>query len=394
MATGFFAGHIAAAVPSIYKDGAGCGACFQVRCTNPSLRSTKGTTVMVTDLNRSNQTDLLLSSRAFRAMAKPVLGADRDLLRQGIVDVQYQRFQTNHLFFFFALVVIVTKIDENRVPCDYGNKKMMNVRVEESSKKPNYLAIKLLYQGGQTEVVAIDIAQVGSSNWSYMTRRHGAVWVTDNVPTGPLQFRFVVTAGYDGKMLWSKKVLPANWEAGKTYDAGAKGYFDTMAVHPYMGPADAAPEKADDGSMWTMMHTDALVTLMNNRGDKGKPIWFTEFGWSVHENSSTTPNWNRGVSESTQADYFRRAVKLTQERWPQVGNMIWYNSRDKRSGDPQQDGYGLIKADFTPRLGLALFAALRVAGPVVDSVGGLPVPTPDPTLPDVTTTDPRPIPTR
>ncbi|CAN7068089.1 unnamed protein product [Brassica oleracea var. botrytis] len=199
MATAFFAGHIAAAVPSIYKDGAGCGACFQVRCHNPTLCSTKGTTVMVTDLNMSNQTDLVLSSRAFRAMAKPVVGADTDLLRQGIVDVEYQR-----------------------VPCDYGNKKMLNVRVEESSKKPYYLAIKLLYQGGQTEVVAIDIAQAGSSNWSYMTRSHGAVWVTDNVPTGPLQFRFVVTAGYDGKMLWSKKVLPANWEAGKTYDAGVQ----------------------------------------------------------------------------------------------------------------------------------------------------------------------------
>ncbi|CAA0384629.1 unnamed protein product [Arabidopsis thaliana] len=199
MATSFFAGHIAAAIPSIYKDGAGCGACFQVRCKNPKLCSTKGTIVMITDLNKSNQTDLVLSSRAFRAMAKPIVGADKDLLKQGIVDIEYQR-----------------------VPCDYGNKNM-NVRVEEASKKPNYLEIKLLYQGGQTEVVSIDIAQVGSSpNWGYMTRSHGAVWVTDKVPTGAIQFRFVVTGGYDGKMIWSQSVLPSNWEAGKIYDAGVQ----------------------------------------------------------------------------------------------------------------------------------------------------------------------------
>lgn len=32
--------------------------------------------------------------------------------------------------------------------------------MEESSRKPHYLAIKFLYQGGQTEIVAVDVAQV------------------------------------------------------------------------------------------------------------------------------------------------------------------------------------------------------------------------------------------
>jgi Expansin C-terminal domain len=34
------------------------------------------------------------------------------------------------------------------------------VRVEEKSKNPNYLAVKFLYQGGQTDIVAVDVGQV------------------------------------------------------------------------------------------------------------------------------------------------------------------------------------------------------------------------------------------
>lgn len=108
-----------------------------------------------------------------------------------------------------------------RVPCEYKNKNLA-VRVEEASKKPDYLSVKILYQGGQTEIVAADVAAVGSANWNYLTRDYGAIWSTSRVPKGQLQFRFVVTSGYDGKWIWAKSVLPADWQPGMVYDSGVQ----------------------------------------------------------------------------------------------------------------------------------------------------------------------------
>lgn len=48
--------------------------------------------MVVTDLNTNNQTDFVLSARAFSAMAHK--GKDRDLIKLGIVDVEYKRYAT------------------------------------------------------------------------------------------------------------------------------------------------------------------------------------------------------------------------------------------------------------------------------------------------------------
>ncbi|XP_010690269.2 expansin-like A2 [Beta vulgaris subsp. vulgaris] len=192
LALNFSGGFIAAGVSSLYKNGAGCGACFQIRCKNNGVCSKSGTKVILTDLNTNNKNDFVLSYRAFKAMAKA--GKDQDVLKLGIADVEYKR-----------------------IPCDFKGQNLA-VRVEESSNNSGYLAIKVLYQGGQTEIVAMDVAQVGAPNWNFMSRNYGAVWDTSRVPSGPLQFRFVVTSGYDGKYIWAKNVLPADWKPGFIYD--------------------------------------------------------------------------------------------------------------------------------------------------------------------------------
>ena len=94
--------------------------------------------------------------------------------------------------------------------------------MEDYSNKPYYLAVKVLYQGGQTDIVAVDVAQVGSRQWNSMRRSYGAVWDTNAVLTGPLKFRFLVSSGYNTKYVVTQKLLPANWKNGMTYDAGVQ----------------------------------------------------------------------------------------------------------------------------------------------------------------------------
>jgi hypothetical protein len=47
-----------------------------------------------------------------------------------------------------------------RVPCEYAKDHNLSIRVEEKSRRPSNLSIRFLYQGGQTDIVAVDVATV------------------------------------------------------------------------------------------------------------------------------------------------------------------------------------------------------------------------------------------
>jgi hypothetical protein len=48
----------------------------------------------------------------------------------------------------------------SRVPCEYAAGRNLSIRVEEKSRPPRELSIRFLYQGGQTDIVAVDVATV------------------------------------------------------------------------------------------------------------------------------------------------------------------------------------------------------------------------------------------
>lgn len=141
------------------------------------------------------------------------------------------------------------------------------------------------------------------------------------------------------------------------YSLGAKSSFDVLATHPYQGLADAPPEYPDDGNRWWFTHLPAVRNVMAKYGDAGKPIWFTEFGWSAHDNWAGIGNWQRGVTPAQQGDYFIRAIKYTQTNYPYVPVMFWYKERAQPgSTNVHYEGYALLNADLSER---PVYSALK-----------------------------------
>jgi hypothetical protein len=136
------------------------------------------------------------------------------------------------------------------------------------------------------------------------------------------------------------------------YAAGAKGYFDVMATHPYSCKSPEAVWQSNGRiSQFAYLGYREIRKLMLARGDD-KPIWFTEMGWS-------TSTQECGVSEVTQADYLKKAFALAaQDSYVQVA--FWYNFRNNywmHDADDVESRYGLLRSDFSHKPSYDAFKA-------------------------------------
>jgi hypothetical protein len=113
------------------------------------------------------------------------------------------------------------------------------------------------------------------------------------------------------------------------YDAGARGSFDAMAVHPYT--LTRAPDDTSDRAHSLVAILDDAHQVMTASGDGDVPIWITELGWAT-----VSPN---AVSAAQQADYMVRSVAIVRDRpWVQVLTMYTIDVRHSPRLGLSRDG--------------------------------------------------------
>ncbi|XP_042503413.1 putative expansin-B2 isoform X2 [Macadamia integrifolia] len=191
-----FSSMVSAGGPSLFKSGKGCGACYQVKCTDNAACSGNPVTVVITDecpgcVSESVHFDM--SGTSFGAMANS--GQANQLRSAGQLQVQYQRVQ-----------------------CDYGG---VNIAFHvDSGSNSYYFAVVIEFVDGDGDLNAVDLRQaLDSDTWQSMQHSWGAVWKLDNGSAMKAPFSIRLTTLESGKVLVITDAIPAGWTAGTTYQS-------------------------------------------------------------------------------------------------------------------------------------------------------------------------------
>jgi polysaccharide biosynthesis protein PslG len=143
----------------------------------------------------------------------------------------------------------------------------------------------------------------------------------------------------------------------RMYDAGARPYFDVMAVQGY-GLWSAPTDRRMRPRVLNFSRPQYVRDIMVKNGDAQKPIWMTEMNWNALPVGHPAPPAYGRVTEQQQADYARLAYQRAQAEWPWMGVInVWFF---KRASDAEKDQswyyFRMVEPDFRP---LPLYDALR-----------------------------------
>jgi hypothetical protein len=139
------------------------------------------------------------------------------------------------------------------------------------------------------------------------------------------------------------------------YDAGARNYFDILAVQDYglfTGPGD----RRVDPQRTNFSRPILIRQIMVKNGDADKAIWAMEVGWNAVPLGMDAP-FGR-VTEQQQARYAVQAYERAQNEWPWMGGMMywfWKRAYDTERSQPMYY-FRMLNPDFTPR---PVYAAMK-----------------------------------
>lgn len=127
----------------------------------------------------------------------------------------------------------------------------------------------------------------------------------------------------------------------RMYDAGAKPYFDKLAIHDYgwrYPPDDpASPDKVN------FARAELIRQVMVKNGDADKMALITESGWN------DDPRWAKAVRPAQRIQYSLRALDKVEEEWPWVQAIAFWNFRLPKDAHNYNDYFTFVRVDFTPK---------------------------------------------
>ncbi|MBC7814621.1 MAG: beta-galactosidase [Burkholderiales bacterium] len=128
---------------------------------------------------------------------------------------------------------------------------------------------------------------------------------------------------------------------GALYEAGAKPYFDALAVHTY--GFTSPPEAPSAPDQLNFRRAELLRNVMLHYDDAATPVYITETGWN------DSPRWVYGVRPSLRLQYTIDAFTYADENWPWLAKMCIWALRFPTPTRSYPDNFTLVTNDFQPR---------------------------------------------